>query len=220
MLKRSKRLLKIIMSIMLISIVMGIGIKGINKFRGNTGITQPIVISQVKNSISDKNILHKKTIISKFDSIEKVQIIQTSCNQSVTINNGCTNNFFKNDKILNFKGIGSYILDLSKIDKDNIAINNNDKTINMFISKPTVQIELLEDKTTFQDDKGYLVFYDVEMTPEEYESMKYQVKAQMVESLQSEKYNDIIKEKTKESLENILNKLTDDNYTVNINFIN
>ena len=165
MLKRSKRLLKIIMSIVSISLVMFLGIKGFNKIRGNTGITQPIVISTIKNSISDKNILHKKTIISKFDSIEKVQIIQTSCNQSVTINNGCTNNFFKNDKILNFTGIGTYILDLSKIDKDNIIINNNDKTIKLFITKPTVQIELLEDKTTFQDDKGYLVFYDVEMTP-------------------------------------------------------
>ena len=50
--------------------------------------------------------------------------------------------------------------------------------------------------------------------------MKYQVKSQMVESLENEKYNDIIKEKTKESLEWILNKLTDDNYTVNIDFVN
>jgi len=220
MLKRSKRIIKIIMSIMLISVVMFLGIKGFNLIRGNTGITQPIVISQIRNSISDKNILHKETVVNKFNSIQKIQIIQTSCKQSVTINNGYTNNFFKNNKIIEFTGIGTLNLDLSKIGKDDIEINNYNKTIKMFISKPTIQIELLEEKTTFQDDKGYLVFYNVEMTPEEYEQMKYQVKEQMIESLQSEKYNDIIKEKTKESLENILNKLTDDNYTVNIDFVN
>ena len=220
MLKRSKRIIKIILAISVISLVMLIGYKGINAIKGRTGITQPIVISQVRNAVSDKNILHKETVVSKFNSMQKIQVIQTSVSQSVTINNGYTNNFFKNDKVIGFTGLGSYNLDLSKIGENNITIDNNNKTIKLFISKPTVEIELLENKTTFQDDKGYFAFNDMKMTPEEYETMKYQVKSQMTEKLNGSEYDSIVKIKTKESLENILNKLTDNNYTVTIIFGN
>lgn len=212
--------LKILLSGILVGLLLYIGSSyGINKLRGNTGLTQPIVISQVKSNLVDNNILHKETVVSKFNTIQKIQVIQTSVKQEVNINNGYQNNFFKNDKKIVFTGIGTFNLDLSIINSNNITINNTDRTISLTISKPTVQIELLEDKTTFQDDKGYLAFYDIKMSPEEFEQMKYSVKEQMGSKLESESYDSIVKEKTKESIENILNKLTGSNYIINITFV-
>lgn len=181
--------------------------------------TKPIVISQVKKSILDENILHKETIVSKFNSTRKIQVIQTNISQEVTISQGFNNDLFKNNKIITFNGIGKYMLDLSKINKENIIIDNSSKQITIFTSKPSIEIELLEEKTQFQNEQGLFRFSDVEVTPEEYESMKYQVKQQMIGKLNSAEYDKIVKQKTKESLEGLLNKLTQNKYKININIV-
>jgi len=219
MLKRSKRIIKIILAISLISVVMVVGFKGINVIRGKTGITQPIVISQVRNSIGEKSVLHKEVILSKFESCKKIQIIQTTVKQEITISQGMKSGFFKNDKKITFTGIGKYIIDLNKIHKENIVIDNNNRTITMFTSKPDVEVELLEEKTQFQDDKGILSFYDVKLAPEELEKYKYEVKMQMLDTLQNGKNDTIIESKAKESLESLILQTTANKYKIIINFV-
>jgi len=198
---------------------MVVGFKGINVIRGKTGITQPIVISQVRNSIGEKSVLHKEVILSKFESCKKIQIIQTTVKQEITISQGMKSGFFKNDKKITFTGIGKYIIDLNKIHKENIVIDNNNRTITMFTSKPDVEVELLEEKTQFQDDKGILSFYDVKLAPEELEKYKYEVKMQMLDTLQNGKNDTIIESKAKESLESLILQTTANKYKIIINFV-
>jgi len=218
MLKRSKTFRKLL-SLILASLVIYVGVNyTISKL--NKSPTPPVVISQIKKvGIVEEKVLHKEVITNKFNTIQKIQVIQTSVTQSVTIQHGFNNKFFKNNKLIKFTGIGSYSLDLSKINENNIVINNTDKTISIFITKPLAEIELLEEKTEFQDEKGFLIISEVEQTPEEYEQLKYEVKSEMKMKLNGTEYNEIVKTKTIESLEGILNKLTNNEYIVKINFV-
>ena len=218
MLKRSKTFRKLL-SLILASLVIYVGVNyTISKL--NKSPTPPVVISQIKKvGIVEEKVLHKEVITNKFNTIQKIQVIQTSVTQSVTIQHGFNNKFFKNNKLIKFTGIGSYSLDLSKINENNIVINNADKIISIFITKPLAEIELLEEKTEFQDEKGFLIISEVEQTPEEYEQLKYEVKSEMKMKLNGTEYNEIVKTKTIESLEGILNKLTNNEYIVKINFV-
>lgn len=219
MLKRNIKLKSIIL-IALLCIVTFVGVRFIGKgISIKTKGTQPVVISQVKSETVEEDILHKEVIVSKFNTIQKIQVIQTSLTQDITIDNGVENDFFKNKKNLKITGIGKFILDLDKIDEKNIIIDNTNKSIELFITKPYAEVDLQEDKTEFSEEKGLFKFKDIELTLEQSETMKYQVKEQMIEKLNGEGYSEIVEVKTKESIENILNKLTDFKFTVNINFV-
>lgn len=211
--------LKSILSTILVGLVLYVGINyGMSKFIQTKPI-QPIVISQVKSTILEKTVLHKEVITSKFESVQKIQVIQTSISQQITISQGMKSGVFKNDKIITFNGIGQYIIDLNKIHDENIVIDDDNRIVTIFTTKPTVEVELLEEKTEFQDDKGKLSFWNVKLTPEESEKYKYEVKNQMKDSLLNEKYDSIVSVKAKESLESLLLKATGYKYKIIINFV-
>lgn len=222
---KSKRNGNVLISKLLSIILLGlIGYIAINytlhKINNITKPTKPVVISQIRSlPVVEKNVLHKETIVNKFQSIQKIEIVETEISQQITIKNGYNNNLFKNNKIITFQGIGKYILDLNKINDDNIIIDKDSETIILYISKPIADVKLLEQETQFQDEKGLLTFYDIKLTPEEMENIKYQTKEQMKLKLSSTEYNDTIKEKTRASLEGIIDKLTDEHYKVIINFV-
>lgn len=212
--KRTQKLL----AVLLIAVTTFIGAKFLIK--KITAPNQPITYTQMKgNNKANKDIIHKETIVNNLKSVSKLEIINASLNQEVTIKQGYNNNLFKNNKIVRFFGIGKYILDLEKINSNNIQIDDKEKSITIFTSLPTVNIELLEHKTTFQDEKGLLSFYDQKTSIEEFEKLKSNVKASMTEKLMDEDYSKIVKEKTKENLTKMLNKLTQNNYKININFV-
>lgn len=185
-----------------------------------TAPSKPQTYTQMKGiNKSNKDIIHKETIVSNLKSVSKLEIINASLTQEITIKQGYNNNLFKNNKIVKFTGIGKYILDLEKINSNNIQIDDKEKSITIFTSLPMINIELLEHKTTFQDEKGLLSFYDQKMSIEEFEKLKSDVKSSMTEKLMGEDHTKIVKEKTKESLTKMLNKLTQNNYKITINFV-
>ena len=217
MLKRNKGFIKML-SVLLASLVLYLSFNyGIAKLT-QTKPTQPIVISQVRTTIAEKEVLHKEVILSKFITTKKIQVIQTSVSQQMIISQGAKSGLFKNDKILTFQGIGKYIVDLDKINEENIVINDDEKTVTIFTTKPSAEVELLEEKTEFQDDKGKLSFWDIKLTPEESEKYKYEVKQQMLDKLNGEN-DEIVETKAKESLESLLLQVTGNKYRVIINFV-
>jgi hypothetical protein len=218
MLKRNQKFIKFL-TIILASIIIFTGVRyGVSKIL-ETKPTKPVVISQVKSSVFEKSVLHKEVITSKFETIHKIQVIQTTVTQQITINQGRKSGLFKNDKLIKYVAIGRYILDLDKIKDENIVIDNDNRTITVFTTRPSVEIELLEDKTEFQDEKGKLSFWDIKLTPEESEKCRYEVKMQMKESLENEKHQEIVSVKAKESLQELLLKTTGYKYTIIINIV-
>ena len=212
--------LKRILITVLLSLLLYIGANyGLSKIRQFNNPTSPVVISQIKNNIVKVKVLHKEVITSKFNTLQRIQVIQTTVTQEITIKQGMESGLFKNNKLIKFTGIGKYILDLNKIHEENIIIDDDNKIVRIFTTKPTVEVELLEEKTQFQDDKGKLSFWDIKLTPEEAEKIRYEVKQQMKLKLENIEYDSIFKEKAKESLEGILNKITDNKYEIIINFV-
>jgi len=231
MLKRSVTILKIILSTILkivlvatlLSIVIFIGVKVSKGITTKSVPTNPVVISQVKSNIVEEKVLHKETIVSKFKNTDIRQIMQTTVSHPIIISEGNGEGWFKNDKIISYNGIGKFLIDKSKITSDSFVIDNTNKTITMFTSKPVIEVELFEEKTQFQDDKGKLVFWDITPTPEESEKYRYDAKEIIKTELSNVKYDDYIISRAKEVLESILKEtLIEENctdYTVNINFV-
>ena len=164
----------------------------------------PPVIEQ-KNQIDYSEIL-----LSELQSINKLEIYQAYLKNTVTIKQGYNCKLFKNNKSIDVYATGYYKLDLDNL-KDTTVIADNSITVVPHIE---YGVEVHEDKFRFTDDKGWLVFYDVEISPEEMTSIVSEVKEQMLSKMQSEEYMKLVRDKA----ENIIREHIEDicNYKVNI----
>ena len=70
----------------------------------------------------------------------------------------------------------------------------------------------------YNTEKGLLVFYDIEVTPEEYENLLDNVKEQMKTKMYTEDYISEVKKRTEEIISREIQKVTD-KYKVRVIFI-
>lgn len=119
---------------------------------------------------------------------------------------------------ITFSAIGRYVIDLNTINEDNVAVNESSKSITFYIGKPIKMVELLEDETQFSEvEKGLFTWGNIEYTLEEVESMKHQVKCDMLV-----KMDDLMEQAEKvasNSIKKIIVDLTKNSYDVKIVFI-
>lgn len=119
---------------------------------------------------------------------------------------------------ITFSAIGRYVIDLNTINEDNVVVNESSKSITIYIGKPIKMVELLEDETQFSEvEKGLFTWGNIEYTLEEVESMKYQVKCDMLV-----KMDDLMEQAEKvasNSIKKIIVDLTKNSYDVKIVFI-
>lgn len=119
---------------------------------------------------------------------------------------------------INFYAIGRYSIDLSKITEDNVIVNDSNRTITIYISKPVKNVELLENETQFSEvEKGFFVWGNIKYTFEEVESMKYQVKCDML--VKMEDLMGQVKESASNSIQRMLLSITGNKYSVKVIFI-
>ena len=75
--------------------------------------------------------------------------------------------FFKQTKAIIFHGEGTFFVDLSSLSSDDFLIDNDNKTITIFIPKPQLSVKLISEETEFFDSSnGSLRFGAMEITPE------------------------------------------------------
>lgn len=119
---------------------------------------------------------------------------------------------------IKFSAIGKWIIDFSKITSDNVTINENNKEITIYLSRPIKEIRLLEDETEFSEvKKGMFVWGDIVHTPEEYESIKHNIKCQALTKMID---MDEQAEKTaSDSIKSIVTTVTRSNYDIKIVFV-
>lgn len=119
---------------------------------------------------------------------------------------------------ITFSAIGRYVIDLNTINEDNVVVNESSKSITIYIGKPIKMVELLEDETQFSEvEKGLFTWGNIEYTLEEVESMKHQVKCDMLV-----KMDDLMEQAEKvasNSIKKIIVDLTKNSYDVKIVFI-
>lgn len=117
-----------------------------------------------------------------------------------------------------FSAIGRYVIDLKTINEDNVVVNENGKSITIYIGKPTKMVELLENETKFEEvDNGLFTWGDIEYTLEDVESMKHQVKCDMLVEMDS--LMEQAEKAASNSIKRIITTVTKNNYDIKIVFI-
>ena len=149
---------------------------------------------------------------------EEAQLI--ICSNKMVIPMTLEENHWYGDKTqdIEFSAIGKWIIDFSKITSDNVAINENNKEITIYLTRPIKEVQLLEEETAFGEvKKGMFVFGDIVHTPEEYESIKHNIKCQALTKMID--MDEQAEKAASNSIEKILYLTKQSHYDIKIVFI-
>ena len=199
----------------LASILLALSILGIGNFAFNS-IKQQKEAKQYTNTIvvDDIKVLEEKAIVEDIQGLGNLEVLKLNVNKSIKIKEG---KVFKKEQTIKFKSECIFKVDLTKLTKDNVVVNENE--IKIFIAEPTLDVSFLEDKTEFGEveTKWYDLGNKIDMTMEEMESVKAKLKDEIYISAMEEL--ETAKEKTASAIESVLLNLTKENYKVNVIFI-
>ena len=199
----------------LASILLALSIFGIGNFAFNS-IKQQKEAKQYTNTIvvDDIKVLEEKAIVEDIQGLGNLEVLKLNVNKSIKIKEG---KVFKKEQTIKFKSECIFKVDLTKLTKDNVVVNENE--IKIFIVEPTLDVSFLEDKTEFGEveTKWYDLGNKIDMTMEEMENIKAKLKDEIYISAMEEL--ETAKEKTASAIESVLLNLTKENYTVNVIFI-
>ena len=183
----------------------------------NNNTSPPTYKTEIVQTQDDEIKINYKDIIVE-ELHEEAQLI--ICSNKMIIPMTFEENHWYGDKTqdIEFSAIGKWIIDFSKITSDNVAINENNKEITIYLTRPIKEVQLLEEETSFGEvKKGIFVFGDIVHTPEEYESIKHNIKCQALTKMID---MDEQAEKTaSNSIEKILYLTKQNNYDIKIVFI-
>lgn len=160
--------------------------------------------AQYKNlsyEIADTKVDTKSITIDNVKEIGELNFMQASINHSIEISQGWK--CFSKCKTINFQCIGKYSLDFSKISSNNIHIQGQD--VKIYCSKPTVDVLILHDNVTYQDDNGIFAG-NLKLEPGEMNQIESQTIKDVKAKITSKSYMDDAKLSAERSIENILMK--------------
>ena len=200
-----KNKLKTLISIALIAATL---------FTGITFLKRPTETQKQINRIesNEQKIDYSQSIIEKLESINKLEITQAYLKQDITLKGKYDNFLFKNNKTITVKANGIYKLDLNDI-YENIIIGTDEVTVLVSIDN-----DIIFHDFEYNTEKGLLVFYDIEVTPEEYENLLDNVKEQMKTKMYTETYISEVKKRAKEIITKEIQEVTN-KYKVRVVFI-
>ena len=199
----------------LASILLALSIFGIGNFTSNF-IKQQKEAKQYTNTIvvDDIKVLEEKAVVEDIQELGNLEVLKLSVNKNVKIKEG---KVFKKEQTIKFKSECIFKIDLTKLTKDNVIVNENE--IRIYVAEPTLDVSFLEDKTEFGEvqTKWYDLGDKIDMTMEEMENIKSKLKDEIYVSAMEEL--ETAKEKTTSAIEGVLLNLTKENYKVNVIFI-
>lgn len=201
-----KRLILIGLTLAIIGVV-GISISNsIKNTKERQQYTNTIIVNDIKT-------LEAESVVESVTELGNLEVLQLNISKDVKIKEG---EFFKKEQDIKFKALVKFKIDLTKIDSNNVIIQDN--TIKLFISQPIIDIEFLEDETEFGEvNKSFMTFGDIEFTAEELESLKSELKNNIYQESLSEMQT--VKDKVNKVLETSLLTLTKSEYEVVVNYV-
>ena len=118
-----------------------------------------------------------------------------------------------------FSAAGKFIVDLDKLNSEDILIDDASQTVTIYMTKPIKEVNLLENETKFGDvEKSWYLFNkDIEYSLEQTESLKHQVKCDALTLMIDLEQQ--AKECARESIQGIIRMATNKNYTINIRWV-
>ena len=183
----------------------------------NSNTSPPTYKTEIVQTQDNEVKINYKDIILE-ELHEEAQLI--ICSNKMIIPMTFEENHWYGDKTqdIEFSAIGKWIIDFSKITSDNVVINENNKEITIYMSKPIKEVQLLEEETAFGEvKKGMFVFGDIVHTPEEYESIKHNIKCQALTKMMD--MDEQAEKEASNSIEKILYLTKQSHYDIKIVFI-
>lgn len=190
---------------------------GVSFYLGNS--TQPstyVKTEIVQTHDNEIKIDYQEMVISELQQEE--QIIIASNKIELPVKQTEKHWYGSKSQEIVFSAIGRYVIDLKTINEDNVVVNENNKSITIYIGKPIKMVELLENETKFGElDNGLFAFGDIEYTLEDIEDMKHQVKCDMLVEMDS--LMEQAEKAASNSIKRIITTVTKNNYDIKIVFI-
>ena len=183
----------------------------------SSNISPPTYKTEIIQTQDDEVKINYKEIIVEELHKESQLII---CSNKMIIPMTFEENHWYGDKTqdIEFSAMGKWIIDFSKITSDNVIINENNKEITIYMSKPIKEVQLLEEETSFGEvKKGIFVFGDIVHTPEEYENIKHNIKCEALTKMID--MDEQAEKAASNSIKRIITTVVKQNYDIKIVFI-
>ena len=183
----------------------------------SSNISPPTYKTEIIQTQDDEVKINYKEIIVE-ELHEESQLI--ICSNKMIIPMTFEENHWYGDKTqdIEFSAMGKWIIDFSKITSDNVIINENNKEITIYMSKPIKEVQLLEEETSFGEvKKGIFVFGDIVHTPEEYENIKHNIKCEALTKMID--MDEQAEKAASNSIKRIITTVVKQNYDIKIVFI-
>lgn len=161
----------------------------------------------------------KESVVTGLKEEVKLNILQVQAKSTITIhNNKAKMGIFKNNNVVTFVGNVNYFVDFSNINEEQVEVEG--KAITLTLREPSLsEVSINEDLTTIQKQEGVLswVLEEKNLTQEEHlmliKSVKQDIRQEALKEMQT------AKDKAEQQVENLINKLTKEDYQVKINFV-
>ena len=193
-------------------------VAGVSYYIGSSSnVSPPTYKTEIVQTQDDEVKINYKEIILE-ELHEEAQLI--ICSNKMIIPMTFEENHWYGDKTqdIEFYAMGKWIIDFSKITSDNVVINENNKEITIYMSRPIKEVQLLEEETSFGEvKKGIFVFGDIVHTPEEYEGIKHNIKCQALTKMMD--MDEQAEKEASNSIEKILYLTKQSHYDIKIVFI-
>ena len=198
--------------------LMVVTIGGVSYYVGSTSQPPPTVVrTEIVQTKEGKVEVDYKEIIAE-GLQQEAQLIICSNKMTIPMSFEQSHWYGSAKKDIEFSAIGKWTIDFSKITSDNIVMNENSKSITIYISRPIKRVELLENETKFSDTENkWFCFGDIEYTAEEYESIKYNIKCEALTKMMD--IDEQVKNCAKESIHKIITTVTRTDYDIRIIYI-
>lgn len=166
--------------------------------------------------LQETKVDYSNLIIKGLEKINNLEVLQLNVNYDMTIHGTIfKNNFFRNDKIVTLNTTARYKIDLDDV-MSNVIFSGDNITVLVRIN---TEVIVNEDSIIYRDDKGYLAFGDVTITPEEYNSMVVQAKENISSEMMKKENYDVAKENVEKRVKEIITTVGHDTYNINIKWI-
>lgn len=203
--KKTKKLV----ASLLLGVCVFVGLAKWNKPTTNETYQRQIQLQETKVDYSN-------LIIKGLEKINNLEVLQLNVNYDMTIHGTIfKNNFFRNDKIVTLNTTARYKIDLDDV-MSNVIFSGDNITVLVHID---TEVLVNEDSIIYRDDKGYLAFGDVAITPEEYNSMVVQAKENISSEMMKKENYDVAKENVEKRVKEIITTVGHDTYNINIKWI-
>ena len=192
----SKKTKRIIASLLVgITVFVGACISCFNLGKQQTPHSVPQQIEQ--------KVDYSESVVEQLEAVNRLEVYEVYLKNDVTIKQGYDNSFFRNNKELKIPSTGIYRVDMDNV-YDNVIVNGKEVTV---ISSMEYNVTIHEERIQFTDDRGFLVFYNVQITPEEQANIMVETKNKMLAKMQEAEYLDVAKAQAEVMLANQLRDL-------------